>query len=156
MNKANVFLLAVVSSLLTYISTATQPAASAEVAQEKWEYGVSTMSKSGDAFAHYQLTFNSSSQSGLCSGSVDHGETDWRIVFLQDLTEGGRPRAEHETAEGESLDGETGSRLMKMFWDSIGQEGWQPYQVLPSEDLDEVGRIQSPWSDTTYWRRRVQ
>jgi hypothetical protein len=32
-NKANVFLLAVVSSLLTYISTATQPAASAEVAQ---------------------------------------------------------------------------------------------------------------------------
>ena len=32
MNKANVFLLAVVSSLLTYISTATQPAACAEVA----------------------------------------------------------------------------------------------------------------------------
>ena len=41
MNKANVFLLVVVSSLLTYISTATQPAATAGVAQEKWEYGVS-------------------------------------------------------------------------------------------------------------------
>ena len=34
MNKTNVFLLVVVSSLLTYISTATQPAATAEVAQE--------------------------------------------------------------------------------------------------------------------------
>ena len=41
MNKANVFLLVVVSSLLTYISTATQPVATAGVAQEKWEYGVS-------------------------------------------------------------------------------------------------------------------
>ena len=38
MNKANVFLLVVVSSLLTYISTATQPAATAGVAQEKWEF----------------------------------------------------------------------------------------------------------------------
>ena len=43
MNKANAFLLVVVSSLLTYISTATQPAATAGVAQEKWEYGVITM-----------------------------------------------------------------------------------------------------------------
>ena len=34
MNKANVFLLVVVSSLLTYISTATQPAATAGVAGE--------------------------------------------------------------------------------------------------------------------------
>ena len=44
MNKANVFLLVVVSSLLTYISTATQPAANRGFAQEKWEYGVHGLS----------------------------------------------------------------------------------------------------------------
>ena len=42
MNKANVFLLVVVSSLLTYISTATQPAATAAVAQEKWQFCIYT------------------------------------------------------------------------------------------------------------------
>ena len=49
MNKANVFLLVVVSSLLTYISTATQPAATAGVAQEKWEYRRATITcREGD------------------------------------------------------------------------------------------------------------
>ena len=49
MNKSNVFLLVVVSSLLTYISTATQPAATAGVAQEKWEYHRVTITcKDGD------------------------------------------------------------------------------------------------------------
>lgn len=49
MNKANVFLLVVVSSLLTYISTATQPAATTGVAQEKWEYGSSQYTGVGDS-----------------------------------------------------------------------------------------------------------
>ena len=38
MNKANVFLLVVVSSLLTYISTANQPASSTGIAPVNWEF----------------------------------------------------------------------------------------------------------------------
>ncbi len=38
MNKASVFLLVVVSSLLTYISTANQPASSTGFAPVKWEF----------------------------------------------------------------------------------------------------------------------
>lgn len=52
MNKANVFLLVVVSSLLTYISTATQPAATATVAQEKWEYQAGEISTYDSSLGH--------------------------------------------------------------------------------------------------------
>ena len=62
MNKANVFLLVVVSSLLTYISTASYPAATATVAQEKWEYGKSAFltgpAEGGGEFMSFEFHFS--------------------------------------------------------------------------------------------------
>ena len=148
MNKANVFLLVVVSSLLTYISTATQPAAIAGVAPEKWEYGVSTMAKLGPT--GYTLHFSSNKQYGSCSGILIKGDVVFNIRNLDSS------KGVTETYQGEPLNGRKGSAFFKMFWDSIGQQGWHPYQVLPSEDLNEYNRFQLPWEETTYWRRRVQ
>ena len=69
MNKANVFLLVVVSSLLTYISTATQPAATAGVAQEKWEYGRSHFEANPSGGDRFKFV------SSKLGGKYDYGVT---------------------------------------------------------------------------------
>ena len=140
MNKANVFLLVVVSSLLTYISTATQPAATAGVAQEKWEYGKSMFETeglpgSGDLVGFYFRT--------------DRPETDGKVVWNTK-----KGRVDFDSPKRGVGNGSNFSREARnLFWE-IKENGWQPYQVIPRSS--PMHWREELYKDTIYWRRRVQ
>ena len=139
MNKANVFLLVVVSSLLTYISTATQPGATAGVAQEKWEIGKS---------AHYfhpedadKRTYRFEPYNGRLGLSVSFNS---KTGYLSTRNNRFQPE---KTSVDFYIEAE---KLMR----EIGAQGWEPYQVLPGEG--EMFGLPAMYWDTIYWRRRVQ
>ena len=131
MNKANVFLLVVVSSLLTYISTATQPAATAGVAQEKWEYGVSECSRSSK-FASFTFRCQAPSENvEIFSSDTDLEDTDLQLTAFNLKSVGA---------------------IFK-----LGDQGWHPFQI----DVDDrsnynSGGLMHYLDSRVYWRRRVQ
>ena len=139
MNKANVFLLVVVSSLLTYISTATQPAATAGVAQEKWEVGTSFHHAHADEKTYRFEVYNGSRDIYVSFNS--------KTGYLRPAKISGVPQLQPEKTFVD-FDIEVRKLIRE-----IGAQGWEPYQVLPYE-----GELFIPtmYWDTIYWRRRVQ
>ena len=156
MNKANVFLLVVVSSLLTYISTATQPLATAGVAQEKWEYF------RGDVYQTSHEDSNGNSYTRRIkrypAGTVD-------ASFFNDLSKHDSYEVDVRLEGGiqSTLSSKSFSNAMergKYFLDTSkelialsGQYGWHVFQVTAFEPVDHPTKARG---STMYWRRRVQ
>ncbi len=145
MNKANVFLLVVVSSLLTYISTATQPAATAAVAQEKWEYG----------FSH--STFESGAGGGEIfrfSTSLSNSANAWAPEASVQFTKEG---IVCQTLSGDPIfyQGSTlrWAKAREDLWRELGDNGWHPYFVIPNKGKTSPTQ---QYLDNVYWRRRIQ
>ena len=142
MNKANVFLLVVVSSLLTYISTATQPGATAGVAQEKWEVGKS-------AYNFYHEDAEQTYRFEMYNGRRDlYVSFNSKTGYLRPAKISGDSQLQPEKTYV-NFDIEVRKLIRE-----IGAQGWEPYQVLPYEG-ELVGFPTMYW-DTIYWRRRVQ
>ena len=145
MNKANVFLLVVVSSLLTYISTAIQPAATAGVAQEKWEYFEAkekVLQVAGTTALLNMLPV------GTCSyfrkdGAVDH-EVEIGLHKGVDFSLPSKSFSTSDEANDYLL--EVTGRLTELS----GQYGWHVFQVDKQEDTF------SGFDTVTHWRRRIQ
>ncbi len=147
MNKANVFLLVVVSSLLTYISTATQPAATAGVAQEKWEYGRS----------HF-YTHPSGSQGLLFKTGGNYSFKNYKVRRVVNKKDGTaieiKIPGREEILRDHYKEYEKFYELCHLLWTKLGDAGWHPYQVVPNEiDPDSLN---TQFRETVYWRRRVQ
>ena len=143
MNKANVFLLVVVSSLLTYISTATQPAATAGVAgvaQEKWQYGFSQSVVTDDLWSFEFKTTNG------YKDSWPDAQVTWTPEYNLVVPYGTNDyiRSESNKSAYPFLTGD--------LWNELGNNGWYPYQVIPNSVIGPTGST----TDTIYWRRRIQ
>ena len=148
MNKANVFLLVVVSSLLTYISTATQPAVTAGVAQEKWEYFKSNK----EVQTISGKTFNTrSTPAGTC---ITVSESRDELVGLKvevELSEG--VNSSLTTKSFDTID-ESKAYFYKVsgrLFELSGENGWHVFQV-EEEQKDTMFGFES----VMHWRRRVQ
>ena len=152
MNKANVFLLVVVSSLLTYISTATQPAATAGVAQEKWEYG-----KSGFYYQRSEGKITGTNFS-FVSCKKDMVRRAFIVMNLEESSVTYDIFGRRGTQKIESSSDY--ASLTLELWGEIGNLGWQPYQVDPKYTEPSDKQIEQGFNlqelDTIYWRRRVQ
>ena len=144
MNKANVFLLVVVSSLLTYISTATQPASASGAAQEKWEYGFSH-----STFDQGEIFLFSASLAPVDNWTPD-ASVHWTRegVVCQPLSGGDPILYASSSVSNLMFDNE---RLK--LWHELGNNGWHPYFVIPNNSETSPRR---QYLDTVYWRRRVQ
>ena len=165
MNKANVFLLVVVSSLLTYISTATQPSATAGVAQEKWEYGEIRLTRCnlgtgmesglgrviitgprGEQALRFEARFRSDSDPNTfnCTSSslqiFDESVIEWTNEEFGMGTYANGARAFFDKKQ--------------TVLDLIGADGWEVFQVEKSVADHEI------WTDVEstsfHVRRRVQ
>ena len=154
MNKANVFLLVVVSSLLTYISTATQPGATAGVAQEKWEYGVFTVFHSRRENLNFAGPKFWNVQSYVWS---DFGNLTLISIYPDGVDAEGCAKVTVTTPDDKTVVLEKGADGAEIYWpgyklfqsekekliDSIGEKGWQVFQVerlefsLISKDKDD-------------------
>ena len=147
MNKANVFLLVVVSSLLTYISTATQPAATAGVAQEKWEYAVSKFYEPNVYDGSFTWQFESG-KGRLVLGIFgrDQEANDDTFVFAVTDSSGRIPLSRQTQLT--SYESSWQRKIIKLH-NQLGSEGWEIFQVRTREP----GVIDQP---TMNWRRRVQ
>ena len=147
MNKANVFLLVVVSSLLTYISTATQPAATAGVAQEKWEYGVSMSLTTGDYWSFTFDTFNGSKDLWPDAQVTWSPKQNFVVKY-------GTDPSDYIVSESDKLQY---CALVGDLWTELGNNGWHPYHVVPDNTIRPIQAIQpGTANDRVYWRRRVQ
>ena len=159
MNKANVFLLVVVSSLLTYISTATQTAATAGVAQEKWEYFQSTermFTVTGKTY--YVNSFPVGNCRMTSVQNAEHEDIPPSLMFPDDpplhvfvkLDEGiessltSKPFSNAE--ESRKYLYKATARLIELS----GEYGWHVFQV-DEEDQKALGTV-----SVMHWRRRVQ
>ena len=145
MNKANVFLLVVVSSLLTYISTATQPAATAGVAQEKWEYfkGKEKVLQVSGTTAFINMLPIGTSSYVRENGSGDH-EVE---VALDKDVDFSLPSKSFSTSD------EANDYLLEvtgLLTELSGRYGWHVFQVDEQEDTS------FGFDTVTHWRRRVQ
>ena len=164
MNKANVFLLVIVSSLLTYISTATQPAATAGVAQEKWEYfrGRRDYYKSKDPSFDIVKSYEFSCPAGKISVSQERQESGEvsKPSYVVSFEEGfSLPFEDYEPSNDSYFESSKKcSRdfdLFKILGESVsGSAGWHLFQVDPISRSESESGI----SHTTFWhwRRRVQ
>ena len=153
MNKANVFLLVVVSSLLTYISTAT-----ASVAQEKWEYGVSEFRDDVN-----NLTYSFKSRTFYKEINLNRPAGIFSITTV-DENDPEQDGAEFETEAFKPVGALTLENWVKLkktdfriaaveIHSSLGDDGWHPYQVNTLEP--DEGPV-SIWKHQIFWRRRVQ
>ena len=155
MNKANVLLLVVVSSLLTYISTATQPAATAGVPQEKWEYARSFFYNS---LSEKRFGFISCS-SYRKSVVLDLGKGEFEYLFLNEHgIEINRVENFEDAGQSKTLflmnkEFQFEDAVIEAF-DTLGNDGWHPYQVIRGTDYYSKVRVHP--QDDIYWRRRVQ
>ena len=147
MNKANVFLLVVVSSLLTYISTANQPAAASVAAQEKWEYGVSMGSDlNNSAISSFQFTSLGLSKEVLLYEN--------EVVFIEGTTIRWSKNFDSNGLQGLAYANKCNEILL-----NLGREGWHPFQVdvdsriLPHQNARFTENF---INRRVYWRRRVQ
>ena len=166
MNKANVFLLVVVSSLITYISTATQPAATAEVAQEKWRFG---------SFRHIKVMTESRSKDGVILGSIFETPDGRQVLDLSCSYSYNPPNIRNcesailTLADGEKIEfnevsidlyekvTDVFASKMSEYFRQFGDDGWEVFQV----DMKEVenrgsGGQASVEIDNFYARRRIQ
>ena len=165
MNKANVFLLVVVSSLLTYISTATQPAATAGVAQEKWEYEsliemkmhssnpASTMSVTKRVFLIPPEGMNEIS----LNAKFDYPETSLSCKSATLKTFDGAPLEWSKETDGTdtySLALDAYYEEKKSLLERISLDGWQVFQVSRYESETPFGSFGK--ETTFHLRRRVQ
>ena len=145
MNKANVFLLVVVSSLLTYISTATQPAATAGAALEKWEYfkGKEKILQVAGTTAFINVL-----PVGKCSYVRENGPGDHKVEVVLDVdVDFSLPSNSFGTSDEASFYMiKAKGRLTELS----GQYGWHVFQV------DEQGDTSFGLDTVTHWRRRVQ
>ena len=156
MNKANVILLVVVSSLITYISTATQPAMTAGVAQERWEYGSIRNVKYpiGDNLLNSTLEF----PSGSVKLEMFTTGRSKRYDIVTSILGEDEERYSDENAAGLSV-----RELRTMFAlvadqraQKCFEEGWEPFQVIeggcsPTRITDDECT-----ENIIYVRRRIQ
>lgn len=160
MNKANVFLLIVVSSLLTYISTATQPAATAGAAQEKWEYGISSclITNDYDIFtftsnAAYQKSIFLNRRLGVLEKVSQDEDGDDKDTDRFEAHQ--NPNRHSPTLEDwVSFKERQFATAAGTTYCSLGHDGWHPYQVIQADDYSPL--LSQLLQDTVYWRRRVQ
>ena len=156
MNKANVFLLVVVSSLLTYISTATQPAATASVAQEKWEYfqGYSLyyLNKKADKNANSSRTRRSHY---FPVGGYQQQENYIPVIGKWKTLTRASPADGFEIPfDPDPEDLNYNRKFEDWAYEVSGELGWHVFQVdevTRTENEDEI-KFESVW----HWRRRVQ
>ena len=147
MTKTNVFLLVVVSSLLTYISTSSSPAATAAVAQEKWEYAVSKFYEP----KVYDGSFNWYFQAGkgrlvMAIFGRDQEANDDTFVFAVTDSSGRIPLSRQTQLTSNETSWQR--KIIKLH-NQLGSEGWEIFQVRTREP----SVIDQP---TMNWRRRVQ
>ena len=166
MTKTNVFLLVVVSSLLTYISTASSPAATAAVAQEKWEFGKSCVTRTpggGTSFRFLPIqtaerNWKNNRDVWMTAGDTESGwAVGHRITSAPSVT-----KREIDAAEASNIFDIKSRELVIL----LSEQGWHPYQI--SDDGDKriedrlllqgmVGnKLEDQLFSTIYWRRRVQ
>lgn len=151
MNKANVFLLVVVSSLLTYISTASYPAATAGVAQEKWEYGVSDVTRSDGRV--FKFSFSSTNLDE--NREVASYRNKVRVVYGSGVS----ADVSDEEFDDESDQFSVFTFKCMMAFNDLGTRGWHPFQidVLGQSEYNQYqkGTFQI-MNRRVFWRRRVQ
>ncbi len=153
MNKANVFLLVVVSSLLTYISTATQPAATAGVAQEKWEYFM--------GYTDFWRDLNADKSDFSRSGKR-HFFPVGKLKLLDRVHLGEWENfVSFEPTNGQEVPFDTEgkgtayyTKLENWAYEASGEAGWHLFQVDQIYRTEDANKIE--WNQRYHWRRRVQ
>jgi hypothetical protein len=152
MNKANVFLLVVVSSLITYISTATQPAATAGTAQEKWEYFMGYTDFWRDLNADESVVIRSKKRNFFPVGKLemlDRHLGEWEKVVSFEPTNGQEVPFDTE-GKGYAYY----LKLERWAYEASGEAGWHVFQVDQMNRTEDANRIE--WNESKHWRRRVQ
>ena len=144
MNKANVFLLVVVSSLLTYISTATQPAATAAVAQEKWEYysGQEVFDRTPGFPVSRKMIF-------------PVGRYEWSPETFEAFLNGAEPYVSNRSESQKLQTSNDEGVWMARLWKLSGESGWHVFQVDPRKEEFTNGEL-TYYLKEYHWRRRVQ
>ena len=158
MNKANVFLLVVVSSLLTYISTATQPDSVSSTTEERWDYAVShhQVLENGDLFFMFQV-ISEFGKTAIHSVRGDCVTGEITNVRAGENKGGGKPVPPSAVGLGHWYRTEVQLLLMLKL-----DEGWHPFQVQQAPSgRTSFGQYSNMDAENamlarTYWRRRVQ